>query len=114
MDERGSRINRLFQPQIQTLSHQQTADAISCILMAFCVQCLPKTTIKDGYIFGYIYPNLGQIDVIIVPAGHVYSSGGVCEGAQGGRGGKWGALLVAGIQTSVIPKIQIARYSQKC
>ena len=33
----------------------------------------------------------------IVPAGHVYSSGGVCVGAQGGRGGR-GALLVAGIQ----------------
>ena len=27
-----------------------------------------------------------------------YSSGGVCVGAQGGRGGKWGSLLVAGIQ----------------
>ena len=37
-------------------------------------------------------------ELFIVPAGHVYSSGGVCVGAQGGRGGKWGALLVAGIQ----------------
>ena len=37
--------------------------------------------------------------IIIVPAGHVYSSGGVCVGAQGGRGcKKWGSLLVAGIQ----------------
>ena len=35
---------------------------------------------------------------IIVPAGHVYSSGGVCVGVQGGWGGKWGSLPVAGIQ----------------
>ena len=36
--------------------------------------------------------------MLIVPAGHVYTSGGVCVGAYGGWGGKWGVLLVAEVQ----------------
>ena len=63
---------------------------------------LPPVTQKSAYGDPMVTMNSNLMLVppfIIVPAGHVYSSGGVCVGAQGGRGGKkWGSLLVAGIQ----------------